>query len=198
MPRLAVFALVVCALAVAAAVVSFAQGSWPRIVWILMAADQRATWRGLCESAKMNRAGPGRCGRSRLRTAWSERVRIGAHGVSEVLEGIAERGWGSGGGEAVAYGFVQQPPGRPDAVSPTVGTIAATSSSASRHARRCSRQSRSRAAAMPRCPTTGPPRCSAERWRKGTAPASSPAVWMAWPWCPSISFGRIHHDHAGS
>ncbi|OKI05065.1 hypothetical protein A6A06_10425 [Streptomyces sp. CB02923] len=37
MPRLAVFALVVCALAVAAAVVSFVQGSWLGIVWILMA-----------------------------------------------------------------------------------------------------------------------------------------------------------------
>ncbi|MFK8846299.1 hypothetical protein [Streptomyces sp. Ac-502] len=37
MPRLAVFALVVCALAVAAAVVSFTQGSWLGIVWILMA-----------------------------------------------------------------------------------------------------------------------------------------------------------------
>ncbi|UNO42407.1 hypothetical protein [Streptomyces sp. MST-110588] len=37
MPRLAVFALVVCALAVAAAVVSFVAGSWLGIVWILMA-----------------------------------------------------------------------------------------------------------------------------------------------------------------
>ncbi|MFD7665918.1 hypothetical protein [Streptomyces sp. NPDC059788] len=37
MPRLAVFALVVCVLAVAAAVVSFVQGSWLGIVWILMA-----------------------------------------------------------------------------------------------------------------------------------------------------------------
>ncbi|MFI0257626.1 hypothetical protein ACH4OW_01085 [Streptomyces sp. NPDC017056] len=37
MPRLAVFALVVCILAVAAAVVSFAEGSWLGIVWILMA-----------------------------------------------------------------------------------------------------------------------------------------------------------------
>ncbi|WP_329116434.1 hypothetical protein [Streptomyces sp. NBC_01465] len=37
MPRLAVYALVVCTLAVAAAVVSFAQGSWLGIVWVLMA-----------------------------------------------------------------------------------------------------------------------------------------------------------------
>ncbi|GAA3173710.1 MULTISPECIES: hypothetical protein [Streptomyces] len=36
-PRLAVFAVVVCVLAVAAAVVSFVQGSWLGIVWILMA-----------------------------------------------------------------------------------------------------------------------------------------------------------------
>ncbi|MEV8564394.1 hypothetical protein AB0436_02145 [Streptomyces sp. NPDC051322] len=37
MPRLAVYALVVCALAVAAAVVSFVQGSLIGIVWILLA-----------------------------------------------------------------------------------------------------------------------------------------------------------------
>jgi hypothetical protein len=37
MPRLAVFALVVCALAVAAAVVSFMQGNWLGILWIMMA-----------------------------------------------------------------------------------------------------------------------------------------------------------------
>ncbi|MET8676396.1 hypothetical protein ABZW18_02020 [Streptomyces sp. NPDC004647] len=36
MPRLAVFALVVCALALAAAVVSFVQGSLLGIVWIMM------------------------------------------------------------------------------------------------------------------------------------------------------------------
>ncbi|MFD9812561.1 hypothetical protein [Streptomyces sp. NPDC059080] len=36
-PRLAVFAVAVCVLAVAAAVVSFVQGSWLGIVWILMA-----------------------------------------------------------------------------------------------------------------------------------------------------------------
>ncbi|GAA2987249.1 hypothetical protein [Streptomyces fulvorobeus] len=37
MPRLALYALVVCALAVAAAVVSFVQGSWLGIVWVLLA-----------------------------------------------------------------------------------------------------------------------------------------------------------------
>ncbi|MFD3333274.1 hypothetical protein ACFWV1_11605 [Streptomyces sp. NPDC058700] len=37
MPRLALYALVVCALAVAAAVVSFVQGSFLGIVWILIA-----------------------------------------------------------------------------------------------------------------------------------------------------------------
>ncbi|MET7362953.1 hypothetical protein ABZS76_31615 [Streptomyces sp. NPDC005562] len=37
MPRLAVYALVVCALAVAAAVISFAQGSWLGVVWVLLA-----------------------------------------------------------------------------------------------------------------------------------------------------------------
>jgi hypothetical protein len=37
MPRLALYALVVCALAVTAAVVSFVQGSWLGIVWVLLA-----------------------------------------------------------------------------------------------------------------------------------------------------------------
>ena len=37
MPRLALYALVVCVLAVAAAVVSFVQGSWLGIVWVLLA-----------------------------------------------------------------------------------------------------------------------------------------------------------------
>ncbi|NBE54779.1 hypothetical protein [Streptomyces boluensis] len=37
MPRLALYALVVCVLAVAAAVVSFAQGSWLGIIWVLLA-----------------------------------------------------------------------------------------------------------------------------------------------------------------
>ncbi|RSS32501.1 hypothetical protein EF906_33790 [Streptomyces sp. WAC08241] len=37
MPRLALYALVVCALAAAAAVVSFVQGSFLGIVWVLLA-----------------------------------------------------------------------------------------------------------------------------------------------------------------
>ncbi|MGW6268586.1 hypothetical protein [Streptomyces sp. NPDC055060] len=37
MPRLALYALTVCALAVAAAVVSFVQGYWIGVVWVLLA-----------------------------------------------------------------------------------------------------------------------------------------------------------------
>ena len=37
MPRLAVLALVVCALAVAAAAFSFSRGSWLGVVWVMMA-----------------------------------------------------------------------------------------------------------------------------------------------------------------
>ncbi|MFF3610861.1 hypothetical protein [Streptomyces sp. NPDC002580] len=37
MPRLALYALAVCVLSVAAAVVSFVQGSWLGVVWVLMA-----------------------------------------------------------------------------------------------------------------------------------------------------------------
>jgi len=37
MPRLALYALIVCVLSVAAAVVSFVRGSWLGIVWILLA-----------------------------------------------------------------------------------------------------------------------------------------------------------------
>ena len=46
MPRLAVYALVVCLLAVTAAVVSFAQGSWLLgVVWVLMAGlSSNMTW----------------------------------------------------------------------------------------------------------------------------------------------------------
>jgi hypothetical protein len=36
MPRIALYALLVCVLALAAAVVSFTQGSWLGVVWILM------------------------------------------------------------------------------------------------------------------------------------------------------------------
>ena len=45
MPRLAVYALIVCLLAVAAAVVSFARGSWLGVVWVLMAGlSSNMTW----------------------------------------------------------------------------------------------------------------------------------------------------------
>ncbi|MGW8887086.1 hypothetical protein [Streptomyces sp. NPDC055749] len=37
MPRLALYALVVCVLAVGAAVVSFVQGTWLGIIWVLLA-----------------------------------------------------------------------------------------------------------------------------------------------------------------
>ncbi|MEW2291435.1 hypothetical protein ABZ719_01845 [Streptomyces sp. NPDC006743] len=45
MPRLALYALIVCVLAVAAAVVSFVQGSWLGVVWILLAGlSSNMTW----------------------------------------------------------------------------------------------------------------------------------------------------------
>ncbi|MGC0332373.1 hypothetical protein RKD23_005363 [Streptomyces sp. SAI-170] len=45
MPRLALYALIVCLLAVAAAVVSFAQGSFLGIVWVLLAGlSSNMTW----------------------------------------------------------------------------------------------------------------------------------------------------------
>ncbi|MFI9610424.1 hypothetical protein ACIHCM_01715 [Streptomyces sp. NPDC052023] len=37
MPRLALYALVVCVLAVAAAVLSFVRGSWLGVIWVLLA-----------------------------------------------------------------------------------------------------------------------------------------------------------------
>ncbi|MBL0780662.1 MULTISPECIES: hypothetical protein [Streptomyces] len=37
MPRLALYALAVCVLAAVAAVVSFVQGQWIGVVWVLMA-----------------------------------------------------------------------------------------------------------------------------------------------------------------
>ncbi|QZZ24902.1 hypothetical protein A7X85_15340 [Streptomyces sp. ST1015] len=45
MPRLALYALVVCLLAVAAAVVSFVQGSFLGVVWVLIAGvSSNMTW----------------------------------------------------------------------------------------------------------------------------------------------------------
>ncbi|MET9965741.1 hypothetical protein ABZZ80_07405 [Streptomyces sp. NPDC006356] len=45
MPRLAIYALIVCLLSVAAAVVSFAQGSFLGIIWVLLAGlSSNMTW----------------------------------------------------------------------------------------------------------------------------------------------------------
>ncbi|MGV9555279.1 hypothetical protein [Streptomyces sp. NPDC003401] len=45
MPRLAVYTLIVCVLAVAAAVVSFVQGSFLGVVWVLLAGlSSNMTW----------------------------------------------------------------------------------------------------------------------------------------------------------
>ncbi|MFE6284214.1 hypothetical protein [Streptomyces sp. NPDC057877] len=44
MPRLALYALVVCVLATAAAVLSFVQGSWLGIVWVLLAGLSSNMW----------------------------------------------------------------------------------------------------------------------------------------------------------
>lgn len=45
MPRIAYYPLVVCLLAVAAAVVSFTRGSWLGIVWVLLAGlSSNMTW----------------------------------------------------------------------------------------------------------------------------------------------------------
>ncbi|MFF7139829.1 hypothetical protein ACFZB5_01155 [Streptomyces nodosus] len=45
MPRLALYTLTVCLLAVAAAVVSFVQGNWLGIVWVLLAGlTSNMTW----------------------------------------------------------------------------------------------------------------------------------------------------------
>ncbi|MXM62816.1 hypothetical protein GR925_05010 [Streptomyces sp. HUCO-GS316] len=58
MPRLALYALAVCVLSVAAAVVSFAQGSWLGIVWILLAGlSSNMTWYYV-KRARAGRRGP--------------------------------------------------------------------------------------------------------------------------------------------
>ncbi|SBT93619.1 MULTISPECIES: hypothetical protein [Streptomyces] len=44
MPRLALYALLVCVLAVVAAVVSFVQGSWLGIVWVLLGGLSSNMW----------------------------------------------------------------------------------------------------------------------------------------------------------
>ncbi|MFE6778823.1 hypothetical protein [Streptomyces sp. NPDC057702] len=42
--RIALYALIVCALAVVAAVVSFAKGSWLGVVWVLLAGLTSNLW----------------------------------------------------------------------------------------------------------------------------------------------------------
>jgi Flp pilus assembly protein TadB len=44
MPRLALYALIVCVLSLAAAVVSFVNGSWLGVVWILLAGVCSNMW----------------------------------------------------------------------------------------------------------------------------------------------------------
>jgi hypothetical protein len=45
MPRLALYSLVVCTLAVVAAVISFVQGRWLGIIWVLLAGlSSNMTW----------------------------------------------------------------------------------------------------------------------------------------------------------
>ncbi|SHL10589.1 hypothetical protein [Actinacidiphila paucisporea] len=44
MPRLALYALLVCVLAVAAAVVSFVNGNWLGVVWVLLAGVSSNMW----------------------------------------------------------------------------------------------------------------------------------------------------------
>ncbi|MEV6651127.1 hypothetical protein [Streptomyces sp. NPDC051219] len=58
MPRLALYALVVCALAVAAAVLAFAKGSFLGIVWVLLAGlSSNMAWYYL-RRAKAERTAP--------------------------------------------------------------------------------------------------------------------------------------------
>ncbi|MFF9766332.1 hypothetical protein ACF1GT_06925 [Streptomyces sp. NPDC014636] len=57
MPRIALYTLAVCVLAVAAAVVSFAKGSWLGIVWVLLAGlSSNMTWYYV-KRAKVTRSG---------------------------------------------------------------------------------------------------------------------------------------------
>ncbi|QIQ05067.1 hypothetical protein [Streptomyces liangshanensis] len=59
MPRLAVYALAVCALSVVAAVVSFVQGSFLGVVWLLLAGlSSNMAWYYL-RRAKAQRAADG-------------------------------------------------------------------------------------------------------------------------------------------
>ncbi|MFI0899288.1 hypothetical protein [Streptomyces sp. NPDC020983] len=57
MPRLAVYALVVCVLAVAAAVVSFVKGNWIGIAWVLVAGVSSNMWWYYHRKARLTAAG---------------------------------------------------------------------------------------------------------------------------------------------
>jgi hypothetical protein len=60
MPRIALFALVVCVLAVAAAVVSFVEGSFLGIVWVLIAGiTSNMTWFYVRRAKAEKAQGPG-------------------------------------------------------------------------------------------------------------------------------------------
>ncbi|MFB8775340.1 hypothetical protein [Streptomyces broussonetiae] len=55
MPRLALYALVVCVLATAAAVLSFVQGSWLGVVWVLLAGLSSNMWWYYMKRGKLTR-----------------------------------------------------------------------------------------------------------------------------------------------
>lgn len=67
MPRLALYSLAVCVLAVAAAVVSFTKGIWLGIVWVLIAGlSSNMTWYYLKRGRAAKAAGaPGPAGPDR-------------------------------------------------------------------------------------------------------------------------------------
>jgi hypothetical protein len=56
MPRLALYALTVCMLATAAAVVSFVNGSWLGVVWVLLAGLTSNMWWYYRRKAKLDAA----------------------------------------------------------------------------------------------------------------------------------------------
>ncbi|MFF0286082.1 hypothetical protein [Streptomyces sp. NPDC005262] len=58
MPRLALYALAVCVLAVGAAVISFVQGTWLGIIWVLLAGlSSNMAWYYLRKHRAENAAG---------------------------------------------------------------------------------------------------------------------------------------------
>ncbi|MFF0381352.1 hypothetical protein [Streptomyces sp. NPDC004286] len=59
MPRIALVTLAVCVLAVAAAVVSFVQGSWLGIIWVLLAGLTSNMTFFYVKRGRATRSGPG-------------------------------------------------------------------------------------------------------------------------------------------